>query len=429
MPDSFPDQAVALPLPVPVADRRAVRLPKRFIKMGITGSFLFAGIYGVVSEHKYVSTTDAVVSSYVLSVRTPIDGTVTGMPLAAGIYVRQGDLLGQMDNPRVDRQHLDNLLTVEDIAKSTADALALEQQKLSYQQKELVARSDAHISAVSGRLQIAISEAEHVLEARRLALQEANIELDRGKKLHDAGILATADYDRLLSAQEIADREYAAQQANLDAIRSQAEAAQHGLLTEPGTNNDVSYSRQRADELAIKLAENSRVLLSSRAQAMESQAAVQTEAARAELLRHTDLRSPIDGLVWRLNAVNSEHASAGDTILSLVDCHRQFIVAEIPQDRVPDVALHQTARFRLAGESEERTGTVVSVSGDTQGMAAKLSAFPKTDPSQGLAAVIVSVSGGSGSQDTDSCLVGRSARVLIPTAPSNVASRWVRNHF
>jgi multidrug resistance efflux pump len=149
-------------------------------------------------------------------------------------------------------------------------------------------------------------------------------------------------------------------------------------------------------------------------------------------MRHTELRSPIDGLIWRFNTVNSEHAAAGDSILSMVDCGRQFIIAEIPQDRTPDVALHQSARFRLAGESKERTGSVLSVSGEARyGSDAKFAAFPKTNPDQGVSSVIIAIDTSSNAlpPDAESCLVGRSVRVLIPTAPSNLASRWIRDHF
>lgn len=430
MPDRMAEQASALPLPLTAIRARPIRMPRRFIKMGVGGSILFAGIYGVIAENKYISTNDAVISTYVLAVRTPIDGTVTGLPLAAGVFVHHGDLLGRVDNPRVNLEHLDNLLTVEDTAQSTADALVVEQQKLARQQRALVGRSNAHIGAVADRLKMAVAEAERLLEAKKAALQEATIELERGRKLHEAGILDTADYDKLVSAQQIADKEHSAQQADLDSVRGQAGAAERGLLAEPGANNDVSYSRQRADELAIKLAENSSVLLSSQAQADESQAAVEAESTRAELMRHTDLRSPIDGLIWKLNAVNSEHAASGDSILSLVDCRRQFLVAEVPQNRLPDITLRETAHFRLVGESQERTGTVLSVSGDAQyGAESKLAAFPRTGSSQGLATVIIDIDNASSHPDVESCLVGRSARVLIPTASTNLASRWIREHF
>lgn len=430
MPDSMHGETVALPLPLPEVAARAIRIPRRVIKLGFAGSILFAGVYGIVSENKYVSTSNAVVTTYVLAVRTPIDGTVTGLPIAAGVFVHQGELLAQLDNPRVDRQHLDNLQITEDMAQSTADALAVEQDKLNRQRAALVNRSDAHMAAVHDRLKLALAENERLLEASKLALQEATIELNRGRQLHDAGILASADYDKLVTAQHIADQEYAAQQANLASVRTQEKAAARGILTEPGQNNDVSYSRQRADEITIKLAENTRILLASRAQASESQSAVDAESARSGLMRHSELESPIDGLLWRLNAVNGEHAAAGNPILSLIDCRRQFLLAEVPQDRVPDVALNHTARFRLAGESTERTGDVLSVMGDSPNdPESKLAVIPARDDTQQLATVLIRIDANSAHPDAEGCLVGRTARVLIPTVPTNRASRWFRKYF
>jgi len=85
--------------------------------------------------------------------------------------------------------------------------------------------------------------------------------------------LSDADYQKLISVEQVLAEEVSAQRAILASARTQATAASQGILSEPGTNNDVAYSDQRADELTMRLAENSRLLVTSRDQA---------EAARVE---------------------------------------------------------------------------------------------------------------------------------------------------
>src|ERR1035441_113786 len=420
-----------LPLVLEGPKSTAFNLPRRIWKLGLAGGVLFAGMFGILTESKYVSTNDAVASTYVLSVRTPVDGTVTGLPIAAGVNVQSGELLGQLDNPLLDHQHLDNLQALRDAADSTAGAIINEQRALNAQRADLVTRSEGHATAVSERLNHQIIEAERLLAVRQLALDQANTEANRARQLHDLGVIASADFEKLLSAKHIAAEELAAQQAELESVRAQALAASHGVLTEPGTSSDVSYSQQRADEISIKLAENQRTLITSRAQAVEAEIAIHSESERSNLMHHASLQSPIDGLVWKINAVDGEHASAGDTILSLVDCKRQVILAEVPHDRVPDIAVQKTARFRLAGEESERTGTVLTVSGTTlRETESKLAALPPDNAKKKRALVLIGLDAlpsGSGNHDGEECMVGRSVHVLIPTTSTNVVMRWFRN--
>jgi multidrug resistance efflux pump len=408
----------------------AARLPIRPFKVVFAGTMLTAGICGVFYESKFVSSSDAVVTAYVLNVRTPIDGTVTGLPIAAGTFVQRDQLVAEVDNPLNDHQHLDNLRTAQSAAQANAEALAVEHQALASQREGLLNRAGAYISAVTERLDQQTAEADRTLAALKLSEQEATIELDRGRALHSAGILSNADYEKLVSVQHVLAEEVSAQAAALASARTQATAAAHGILSEPGTNNDVAYSNQRADELTIRLAENTRLLIASRAQAEEAREQAATEENRSHELTQTSLRAPIGGLLWRLDAVNGERVAAGDPVLSLIDCSRQFLLVEVAQERLPDIEIGGTAHIRLTGESVERTGSVISASGDPQRAAdRKLAAFPLQDPAKELATVLISLAPVGGAGDSVPCAVGRTARVRIPPLPSNLAWRWTRSVF
>lgn len=96
---------------------------------------------------------------------------------------------------------------------------------------------------MSSRLQQQAVEAGRTLFGLKVALGLATSELRRGEQLHDAGILAHADFDRLPSAQLIAVEAVAAEQSDLANLQAQAVDASHGLLSEAGDASDVSYSR------------------------------------------------------------------------------------------------------------------------------------------------------------------------------------------
>jgi multidrug resistance efflux pump len=428
------DQAASVAEPAPSRSRlQAIKatlsnFPGKPLKVAVAAGVLCAGAFGVLSENRFISTSDAVVSTYVLAVRTPVEGTVTGLPLSSGVMVRQGQPLGQIDNPLADHQHLDNLKSLEEEAEATADAIESEQQALLAQRRRLVERSNNQIAAVQDRLNRELAEAEQLVQARQLEFDEAAREADRARQLHGLGVMSQADYDKIVSAEGVAARQLSAQKAEMESVKLQLASAARGILIEPGMDNDVPYSRQRADELSIRLADNARILTASLVRAQDAQNAVAEESGRTQLMEHSPLTSPIDALIWKLNAVNGEHAAAGDTVVSLVDCRRQFILAEIPQDRLPDVAVHQKATYRLAGEPNERTGTVLSVSGDSLGPdESSLAALPNKNSKKELALVLIAIE--NPSQGPAECLVGRDARVLIPALPNNPVGRWLRFYF
>lgn len=406
------------------------RLPIRPFKVLLAATMVTAGFFGISYESTFISSSDAVVTAYVLDVRTPIEGKVTKLPTAAGTSVQEDQLLAEVDNPLNDRQHLDSLLAAESAALATTNALGTEHGALVTERNQLRSRSRMYFGAITTRLDQQTVEADRTLAALKASLQEAKVELGRGRSLHSDGILSNSDYDKQVSTERVLEEEVSAQEAALASTRTQAAAARHGILSEPGTNNDVAYSGQRVDELTIRLAENARLWMTSRAQSEEASTEAAAEEMRSHQLTQTELHAPITGLLWQLNAVNGEQVTAGDTVLSLIDCNKQFLLAEIAQDRLPDVKVGGSASIRLNGESLERTGTVISVSGDPQRAAQrKLAAFPVQDPSKDLAIVLIRVNSASDGGVPMPCAIGRTARVRIPTIPSNLAGRWTRRVF
>lgn len=413
---------------------------RRVIKIAFAVALCSAGAFGMLSDSTYISSSNAVVSAYVVDVRTPIDGTISGLP-AAGTFVKSGQVLGSIDNPRSDREHLDNLLTLQSSSASTVAALTAERAMLQSQQKALLARSNQNSAAVAARLYEQAQAADQTLAGLRFALNEANIELRRTDGLHTEGIVSDADLDLARAKQLVAKQAVEAQQTAVANYRAQSADAAHGLLAEPGDASDVSYSRQRADEISMKLAENASALTIARGQADEASMSVQAETVREGLMRQSEVRAPIQGYLWKINATDGEGVPSGSSVLSLVNCNQQFVLVQVPQDRVPEIAINHQARIRLSGETEERTGTVAAISGDVLKLPnSKLAALPFQESSQQMATVTVRLEEKSGHkgmpdaahsvrQGEATCVVGRAARVLIPTYSAAPGSRWFHTFF
>jgi multidrug resistance efflux pump len=195
----------------------------------------------------------------------------------------------------------------------------------------------------------------------------------------------------------------------------------NGVVSEPGSN-DVAYSRQRADEVALRLKDLEQQRALTLADIDETTARLETEEARVVKLRAAPMIAPNSGIIWKLNASSGERIGAGDTVAQIVDCDAAFIIAEVPQNRVPDIEVGSEAEFRLSGDSLKRYGRVLSVTGDATGGDHNLAAIPFDQ--KGLTATVrIEMGPGAGE-----CFVGRTARVLLPSSGPGLFSR-ILNHF
>jgi multidrug resistance efflux pump len=351
---------------------------------------------------------------------------VQQLPASTNLHVRQGQNLGYVENPRVDQQHLENLRVIEEPARSEADAMLTEQASLRQQQKELLTRAHAHSKAVSNRIQLDLLGDERLLLAKEATQNQAALDLERGRKLRESGIIADADFDRLQTQYDIAMKEAQAQEASVSAARAEADSAAKGIFIEPGYN-EIDYSRQRFDDIRLRLADIDHSLAALQIQAQAAKEDLDKETQHAQLMTRADLISPISGLLWKLDAVNGERVGTGDSVAEFVDCEQAFVLVEIPQDRVPDLALGSQARVRLSGELEQRLGILASLTVDPrEDENRKLAALPTRDHKGERTLVRVDLNPGDFHGE---CLVGRTARVLLSTNGSSIASRWFRRSF
>jgi len=408
----------ALPVPIDIPSEPAAIKKMAFIKLaapvkiGFVSALLLAGAYGMFSGRNCVSAEGAVVSAYVTSVRVPITGELTGLHAVPGEHIEANALLARVTNPRASEDRLVSLALEQQQAETERRASIAEEAALLSERGLLQDRVVAHRQAVCERLQHQASQSEMLLAAKRAALQQANLDLERAQKLQQDGIVTQSEVNNLQTQRDMRSGEAAAQEADLLAIRSAEAAAEKGLLTEQGITNDVVFSQQRIDDITIRLAEVHRRTSLTSAQAQQAAAGVETQKQHLDLMRQADLVAPIEGTVWKLGAADGEHLESNATVAELIDCRQSFLLALIPQNRVPDVQVGADVRFRLGGESVEHHGTLSAIFGEDQDMDDhKLAARPVKDSTDRMSTVRVNYAHDA----QEGCTVGRSARVLIST--------------
>ncbi len=86
------------------------RIPsRRLLKIAMVTAVLGAGLAAALSGHGMIASNNAVISTNLISLRTPIEGTVSGLPSRAGVMVARGARIAHVENLRVNDEHLVDL--------------------------------------------------------------------------------------------------------------------------------------------------------------------------------------------------------------------------------------------------------------------------------------------------------------------------------
>jgi len=142
------------------------------------------------------------------------------------------------------------------------------------------------------------------------------------------------------------------------------------------------------------------------------------------MLHSATLAAPSAGMLWKLGASTGERIGTGDTAAELVDCGAAFLVAAVPQKAYANIVLGGDARFRLAGEDAERMGRIMSITGDTSLVGDRNLAAVPLDLHQPTVMVRIEVP--PSPNTAAECLVGRTARILLPTSGGGVMAAMSR---
>ncbi|MGH6820404.1 MAG: HlyD family efflux transporter periplasmic adaptor subunit, partial [Methylocella sp.] len=369
------------------------------------------------------------ISTILVSLRTPIEGTVTGLPNRVGAMVARGALIAHIENPRVNDEHLVDLR--EHQTRTAADLKGAEANRaaLLNLQTDLLRRAAIHTKVNSERLASVVEEAEKVMAALAAKQAQAQNDVDRRLPLEASGIVTKVEMHKLRSTLEAARQDVAAQAARVAALRTEAKAAAQGVLTGNTGGTDKSYSAQRADEIAIEVSTLNKTISTLTAEANETKARLSAEQHRIDLLRSADIVAPSAGMIWKLGAADGERLGIGDMAAEIVDCTAPFLLAAIPQNRFSDVEIAGVVQFRLSGERTEHTGTLASVTGHGDlAQGEHYAVMPLDEPSTVIATVAMPrTESGAQENSTHGCLIGRPARADVAEFHARVAEQFMLN--
>jgi multidrug resistance efflux pump len=407
--------------PSPRAIGLTLRLPwLRLAKLGAAAAVLSVGGYAILSNELAVVTDNAVVSSYTVPLRTPIDGVVDAMPLKVGDLVHQGDRIATVTDDRVNTLHLIDLREHLTRARAELAVVSAEMSSLETLRAALQRRAEYFREWSAVRIQGLLTEAQDQLLSLNFRRDEAKQTLDRRAALADRGFTSVADLDKAKADFGSALNDAQAQQGRIVTFEAQLAAIKNGIITDPGST-DTPYSQQREDEITIRLQDLTQQRQFIASDIDETTGRLASEDARIAKMRTAVMNAPTAGMIWKINSAHGERINAGEPIAEIVDCNSAFIIADVPQARVPNISAESKVQYMISGETATRYGHVSSVTSDPTDGDHNLAAIPFEEKGA-TATVRVRIDGDK------ACLVGRRARVVLPSSGSDFLSR-IRNYL
>ena len=300
------------------------RAAGKHIKPILFGTTLLAAVAAIMTEANSVTSNAAVISAKVITVRAPIRGTFEISPIRQAEVVEGGALLGTLADPRVSTLAEQVYTAQAAAAHRQAAAIDAEQKALLLQRAALEQRTVAHGQALSELVASNIREEERKSSSRKASLEFAQLSLDRGRELFNAGILSRADYDKTLTSARVAEQDLAAQDAELTSKRIEETAVRRGVMIDAGSNNDVAYSQQRIDEINLRLADLTRQRAEATALAVSAQMNYAPTAAHDKLLSEARLLAPSSGELWKWYAGTASRLVRGNEWPSLWTAEKAF---------------------------------------------------------------------------------------------------------
>jgi multidrug resistance efflux pump len=386
---------------------------------------LIVALAGFLPVHRYLqlASTEAIVTTHVITVRTPIDGQIDRSIKVPeiGTPVKTGALLLHITNRRADRGRLDDLRRLIEQVEGERSAFSEQLELLQSQENGLVEQTQAFQRGRVRELEERAAEIESQIAGAVATRTEAGAALLRTSILADNGIQSKAAHDRAERDEVVAEQAEAALRRRLAGVKIELDAARQGKFV-GDSYNDRPSSFQHSDEVVLRIGE-----LQAQLRVRNERLAHLRDELTAETERYADqsvveLTAPVSGSVWELLAAPGEEVRRGQDLMRLLDCSAEVVTAAVSERVYETLHVGDPTRFRLLDDGTDYRGQVILLGGlaaPSDNWALGSSAFAKD-----LFRVTVSIP----EIREPGCAVGRTGRVMFepkraPDATGSIASR------
>ncbi|MGO7315951.1 HlyD family secretion protein [Rhizobium ruizarguesonis] len=373
------------------------------------------------------TSLDGTVNARFAIVNAPIDGEVAETPPKVGARVLAGAPLALIHNARVNRAILTSLQADHMTAVEHVAALKRERDELVRLRDQLGARMEVFTRTTVADLERQVEILNKRVKVSKAQDNVAQVDFDRRLALEAKGILSTKMVESARAAWEAAGGELEISGLTVAQLEQKLEAVRNGVFVFGDGQNDVPYSRQRQDEVIVRISDLNTRIAENETRGAQVQMQLIEEENRVRSLTSASDPSPFDGVVWSSNIVNGSNVILNTELMRILDCSDLFVDILVPEVDYQEIYPGLTAEVRLLGGGEAFKGVVLSVRGSSA--VAEKDTLAANQPETAKRNDRIRVGLAPSALNTDYanfCQVGRSVQVRLPK-PNIRIWNWVES--
>lgn len=311
----------------------------------------------------YTYSINAAVSARTVQIVAPIPGEITfDLPLF-GQEVKKGQEIASFSNPTVDKVKLEQLSIDQKYYKERITASETEIKKNQELFGELAKSWKTYLNSMEQRTILTLNKAEDRQQQLLASLDMAWRDYNRKKDLADRGFVSRSEFDtsksRYQEAQEAVDQA----ENDIRTYLSQVEAIRQGVSVNTDGRSDYPGQKQKMDDIQMKINDISSRIDEYKVKLTNIADVKKAEEARITLLGNRNVKSPVNGAVWRLFSAKGTFVEQNTPIMEILDCSNVFVDVALPERLFEKIKPGQKAYIKLNGSSTEVEGEISYVRG------------------------------------------------------------------
>jgi len=390
-----------------ILNHRLTRITVGILLLALATVVLLPGLTGHTSLDGTVNARFAVINA-------PIDGEITRPAPKIGTPVTEGEILAIINNPRVNRAILASLRADHRTAVERVAALRQERNELVRLRDELAGRLDIFKNATVASLERELRILQKRVEVSRAQDVVAKVDLDRRQELESKGIFTRKMVEAAEAAGAATGGELEISNLSVELLRQRLDAVRQGIFVLGDGQNDVPYSRQRQDEVIVRIGDLNTRIAENEARASQAAQQLAEEERRVRNLESATIPSPFDGVVWSRSIVSGSNVVLNNEMMRILDCRELFVDILVPEVDYDEIYPGREAEVRLFGRADVFKGQVQAVKGSSAVVEKDSLAAnePETDERNARIRILLAPSA-LNSDFANFCQVGRTAQVRI----------------
>ncbi len=355
--------AVLPPLAAPAQPRssrlrRWLRLPLGLGLLAFAGWVLTPLVFDIRSTH-------AVINAPVVTVRSPIDGTVTFLDRSAlGAAMKTQYPLLEVDNALADDGRLDSLRDEQAVLAARVAGQRQQLASLDELSEQLATSARKYQAARLRDLEQECAEAKAAAAAAHSLEKQRQCEKTLVGQAYARSSASTQEAVTAQLAAEAAGHSATQADRHVQRLQSEIEALRSGIHVGSGDGrNDVPYSTQRFHELILRREELRGSLRQDEAKLARLERHLRAEEERQGRQAHFTTAPLSDAILWRRHVTTGGAVKAGSPLLDLVDPSELLVDAIIQEKHLDSIRPGDEARVRLDDSGTELTAVVRQIAG------------------------------------------------------------------